>query len=55
MGANTASKSIVKSRSVRKVKLEVYEMKEYSTQANTDMILADVLKGEINRTPEGSQ
>ena len=51
LGANTASTPSVKSRSVLKSKLAVYEMKAYSTKSYIDIILADITKVEKNLTP----
>ena len=48
LSSNYAYTSSVNSGTVLRAKLEVLEMKAYLTQSNLEMILDDVLKGEIN-------
>ena len=55
MGAKTSCTSRVKSISVLKEKLTVYDMKASLTKFEFEMILSDVPKGEINITPTDIQ
>ena len=51
LASNTAYTPRVKSRSVLKTKLAVYEIKAYSTKTDIKRILADVPKGGRNLIP----